>query len=95
MSKQEINRVIRRNLARFKYCYEKQLKRNPELSGKVKVQFTILGSGRVGEVQALEDTMGEPAVAQCIVSRVKRWRFPKPDGGSVTVAFPFVFSPSG
>ena len=91
----KIGKVVKRRVKAIKSCYEKQLKRNPDLSGKVKVQFTILGSGRVGEVQALEDTMGEPAVAQCIVSRVKRWRFPKPDGGSVTVAFPFVFSPSG
>jgi TonB family protein len=89
-----IGKVVRRRVKAIKTCYEKQLKRNPNLSGKVKVQFTILGSGRVGEVRALENTMGETAVAQCVVSRVKRWRFPKPDGGSVTVAFPFVFSPS-
>ena len=89
-----IGKVVKRRVKAIKTCYEKQLKRNPSLAGKVKVQFTILGSGRVGEVQALENTMGETAVAQCIVSRVKRWRFPKPDGGSVTVAFPFVFSPS-
>jgi hypothetical protein len=38
--------------------------------------------------------MGSDAVGDCIISRLKRWRFPKPDGGSVTVNFPFIFTPS-
>jgi hypothetical protein len=37
LTKEEIGRVIRRNLARFKYCYQKQLNANPNLQGKVAV----------------------------------------------------------
>ncbi|MCA9559589.1 MAG: TonB family protein [Myxococcales bacterium] len=90
-----IAKVVSRRKGAIKSCYEKQLKRNPKLAGKVKVQFTILQSGRVSNARVLEDTTGDPAVGKCIVSGMARWRFPKPDGGDVTVAFPFVFAPSG
>lgn len=90
-----IAKVVRRRRGAVKNCYEKQLKRNPKLSGKVKVQFTILESGRVREARVVQDSIGDPAVGKCIVRNVKRWRFPRPDGGSVTVAFPFLFQPSG
>ena len=89
-----IGSVVNRRKGAVKSCYEKQLKRNPKLAGKVKVQFTILESGRVGSTRVLEDTTGDPAVGTCIANAMQRWRFPKPDGGSVTVAFPFVFAPS-
>ncbi len=89
-----IAKVVGRRKGAVKSCYEKQLKRNPKLAGKVKVQFTILESGRVGQARVVEDTTGDPAVGTCIANAMKRWRFPKPDGGSVTVAFPFVFAPS-
>ncbi|MEE2787822.1 MAG: AgmX/PglI C-terminal domain-containing protein [Myxococcota bacterium] len=89
-----IGRVVGRRKGAIKSCYEKQLKRNPKLRGTVKVQFTILESGRVDRVKVLQDTTGDQAVGRCIKQKMRRWRFPKPDGGSVTVSFPFVFTPS-
>jgi TonB family protein len=94
LDQSSIASVINRRKGAVKSCYEKQLKRNPKLRGKVSIQFTILRSGRVGQVKAVEDTTGDPMVGRCIVQKMKRWRFPKPDGGEVTVAFPFVFAPS-
>jgi len=38
--------------------------------------------------------MGEPAVAECIKAQMDRWKFPPPEGGTVTVSFPFIFAPS-
>ncbi|MBU1899370.1 AgmX/PglI C-terminal domain-containing protein [Myxococcota bacterium] len=87
--------VVRRRQGSIKSCYEKQLKKNPKLEGKVKIQFTIEESGRVGEVKTMINTTGDPVVASCIEEKIQRFRFPKPSGGSVTVAFPFVFAPAG
>ena len=91
----KITQVVRRRKGTVKACYEKQLERNPRLSGRVKLQFTILESGRVGSTRILEDTIGDAQVGRCIAGAMKRWRFPKPEGGSVTIAFPFAFAPSG
>jgi TonB family protein len=90
----EIAKVVRRRKGAVKNCYERQLKRNPKLAGTVKIQFTIQQSGRIGQATVLQNTTGDSGLGTCIVSQIKRWRFRKPDGGSVTVAYPFVFAPS-
>ena len=94
LDKAAVSKVVRRRQGALKNCYEKRLKRLQKLAGKVMVQITILGSGRVGNVQVTQNTTGDSALVDCIRTNIKRWRFPKPDGGSVTFGFPFIFSPS-
>ena len=81
-------------MASIKECYEKELKRDPKLAGKITVGFTIETDGKVSETFIEGNTMGNKTVANCITGRIRTWRFPKPKGGSVTVAYPFIFSPS-
>lgn len=90
-----IAKVVRRRIKSLQDCYERELKRDPALSGKIEIEFTIGESGRVDEARVSNNGMGSKAVGSCIVSRVRRWRFPTPDGGSVTVNYPFIFTPSG
>lgn len=75
-------------------CYEKELKRNPSLKGKVVVRFTITASGRVSEVEIEENSLGNQAVASCIRTIVRGWAFPFKPEEDVPVSYPFVFSPS-
>ncbi|MEL6544217.1 MAG: AgmX/PglI C-terminal domain-containing protein, partial [Myxococcota bacterium] len=89
-----IAKVVRRRIRSLQDCYEKELKRDPSLAGKIEVEFTIGEDGRIEEAGVSNNTMGSDAVGSCIVSRVRRWRFPTPDGGSVTVNYPFIFTPS-
>lgn len=96
ISRDEVARVIRRNLSRFKHCYEQQLNAHPDLGGKVAVRFTIAPTGRVAEASAAEDTVGEAAVAQCVVDVMESLVFPAPRGGGVAVVtYPFVFATAG
>ncbi|MCB9547274.1 MAG: AgmX/PglI C-terminal domain-containing protein [Myxococcales bacterium] len=94
LSPASIASVVGRRKSAIKSCYEKQLRHNSKLAGKVRIQFTIEQSGRVSSVKVVEDTLSDPLVGKCIANAVQRFRFDKPDGGSVTVAFPFVFAPS-
>ncbi len=89
-----IARVVRSRLSAVKECYEHELKRNPKLAGKVVIRFSIDEDGRVASASVEENTMGDAEVGTCIVSRFERFRFPKPDGGTVTATFPFIFTPS-
>ena len=42
-----------------------------------------------------DSTLHDAAVEQCIVTRVRTWTFPAPDGGGVVaVEYPFVFTSS-
>ncbi|QQR89238.1 MAG: energy transducer TonB [Myxococcales bacterium] len=87
-------KMIRQRLGAIKACYERELKRNPSLSGKVTVEFTIQQSGSVSGAKSVENSTGDAAVAGCVVSAVQRFRFnPGPEGGSVTFRYPFVFEP--
>lgn len=89
-----VTRMIRQRIRAIQQCYERELRNNPTLAGRVLVRFTIQPTGSVSGATAPENTTGSPAVASCVVSTISRFRFnPGPDGGSVTYAYPFVFAP--
>ena len=95
LSEAKIGRVVRRNSKRIQGCYESELKKDRTLRGVIKVRFVILQNGRVGKTQILKNSMNSRTVAKCIQRKIKRWRFrDKPKGGSVTVAYPFHFTPA-
>jgi len=89
-----VSKEVRTRIGAIKACYERSLKRNPSLSGKVKVRWTITAAGTVASVEIEEDSMGDAEVTSCIKGLVSRWRFPAPSGGSVEVVYPFVFQSS-
>jgi TonB family protein len=89
-----IAKEVRARIGAIKGCYERALKRNPKLTGKIEVRWTITPAGTVQGVEIASDSMGDSEVANCIKGFVARWRFPAPSGGSVEVQYPFVFQAS-
>jgi hypothetical protein len=89
-----VAREVKSRMSAIKACYERALKRNPNLSGKIKLRWTITQAGTVSGVEIDDDSMGDAEVSSCIRGLVARWRFPAPSGGSVEVVFPFVFQAS-
>ena len=94
LNPKEASAIVMRGAPALQQCYERALKRNPNLSGKVVIHWTITQAGTVSGVDVEQDTLGDAEVASCIKSLVARWRFPAPSGGSVEVSFPFVFQSS-
>ncbi len=93
LDKRVIARVIRRGLARVKYCYEKSLARSPNLSGRLALRFVIGPDGKVTRIEVSSSTLGAPEIDQCVEGVLKSLVFPKPaGGGSVTVTYPFNFN---
>lgn len=95
LSQAQIARVMKRQIKALRACYEGALKRNRKLKGKIVIEFEILESGRTSGISFPTDQLGSSEVKRCIKTRAKYWRFPKPKGGSVFVAYPIVFTPSG
>jgi len=87
-------RYVRQRLKAMQGCYERELKRNPSLKGKIVVRFSILPSGRSGEIEFEQNTLGDEAVTSCIRSVIRGWIFPFKPSDAVSVAYPFVFSPA-
>lgn len=94
LSESEINSVMRRQLKSLRDCYESALKRQRTLAGKLVIRFEIDEQGRTQNIEFEDDSLGSGEVRECISKRAKYWRFPKPDGGSVFVAYPLVFTPA-
>jgi len=87
----QIARVVRRNWFQIKYCYEKELRKNPKLNGTILVSWYIQKTGYTNKVKIAKTTMKNKRVENCIVRRITRWKFPKPKGGIVMVKYPFKF----
>jgi TonB family protein len=88
----EVGRIIRRHWNEIKYCYEKELSKDPNLSGKVAIAFVIDPVGDVGDARVSESTLNNGGAESCMLSNVKRWKFPAPrGGGTVEVNYPFIF----
>jgi TonB family protein len=86
--------TIKTRLRAIQMCYEQQLRRNPNLAGKVTIEFTIQPRGNVTDVRVKENSTGDTAVGTCVANTVGSFRFnPGPEGGSVTYSYPFVFAP--
>jgi len=90
----DVSRVISDNIGGVKFCYELGLKRNPSLTGKAEIEFTIGENGRVVSARVVSSTLNDSRVESCILRKVRSMRFPAPEGGKVTVKYPFVFEQS-
>jgi outer membrane biosynthesis protein TonB len=96
LTKDEVGEVIHKHLSEIRYCYETALLRTPDLEGKLTAAFVIGGSGLVKTANAQASTLPDPRLDDCILRRLKSWRFPKPKGGiDVPVTYPFVFKTLG
>jgi TonB family protein len=96
LDKEIIRRIIRRHINEVKYCYETELTKKADLSGRVAVQFTIAATGQVIASVLQSSTMGNVRVENCVVQAVRRWEFPKPMGGGIViVSYPFNFQAGG
>jgi len=90
-----LSRYIRDRLGAIRGCYERELKRNPGLKGKVVVRFNITPAGRAGDVRIEENTLGSPEVASCISGLMRSWIFPFKPPDEVPVQYPFLFTSAG
>ena len=96
LDKNIVRRIVRAHIPELRGCHELGLTRDPQLSGRVVVDFAVLASGNVSESSLRESTVPDAAVGACMAAAIKRWTFPKPDRpATVTVSYPFELSPFG
>ena len=77
----------------IRYCYQRELTKNPAIKGKIVIKFVIAKDGSVSSANTKSSTMGSPTVENCVVSRFMRMQFPEPKGGGIViVSYPFFFS---
>ena len=93
MDRSVIDEVIKRHMSRIRYCYQRELTKDPSLAGKIVMKFTIAGDGSVSSANVKATSMNNLAVEDCILRTFMKMEFPKPKGnGSVFVSYPFMFT---
>ncbi|QRK13779.1 AgmX/PglI C-terminal domain-containing protein [Archangium violaceum] len=91
VDREVLARYIKNRLRSIQSCYEKELRRNPNLEGKVLVRFSFRPTGRMGEIEIEKNTLGNDAVASCTRTVLRGWIFPFKPGDDVSVALTFSF----
>ncbi len=96
LTKDEVGEVIHRHMSEVRYCYESAMLRQPDIEGKLLVNFTISGSGAVKTADMKQSTLPDPRLDDCIIRRLMTWKFPNTKGGiEVAVTYPFIFKTLG
>lgn len=95
LSMEIIRRVIHSHRDQIKYCYSKELTRNPNLSGKVNIKFTISPKGYVQQASVGATTLNNATVERCMTQKIRTWKFPEPKGGGIVIVnYPFILKSS-
>ena len=96
IEKDVIRRIVRAHVNEVRHCYNQGLSRDPSLAGRVAIELSITGTGKVGAAVVKETSLADAEVGDCIATAVARWTFPEPkDGANTIVTYPFVLSPGG
>lgn len=90
VSTREVHSAIWEHNDEITKCYEAGIKKDKELSGKMTIEVRIGAKGRVISAETTLNELG-PVVEKCVLKKIKRIRFPEPEGGLVTVELPMMF----
>ncbi len=93
-SREEIERVFDRNKGAIYALYNRALRMNPALEGKLVLRLTIEPNGTVSFCEVVSSELGDPDLEQKLVQRVLLFQFDAKDVEAVTTTKPIDFFPA-
>ena len=93
-SREQIEMVFDRNKAAIYALYNRALRDNPTLQGKVVVELTIAPSGEVTECHVLSSELKDEELEKKLVARIRLFRFDPKDVEPITTTKPIDFFPA-
>jgi hypothetical protein len=72
-------------------CYDRALRNNSNLAGKLTIAVRVAQNGSACSVNATSDTLGDPSVTSCVLQKFRSGKYPRPRGGCVDAAVPISF----
>lgn len=92
---EEIQIVFDRYKSALYRIYQKELRKNPSLQGKMVLRITILPDGSVAKASVESTDLDSEALSKAIVARVMKFKFGAKEGvPKVTILFPIDFLPN-
>jgi protein TonB len=94
-SREEIERVFDANKGRIFTLYNRALRENPALQGKVVLRLTIAADGRVTFCEIVSSELNDPELERGLVQRVLQFQFEaRDDVEPITTTKPIDFFPA-
>jgi len=93
-SPEEIELVFDKNKGAIYALYSRALRENPELQGKLVLEFTIAPSGDVTMCRVVSSELKDDDLERKIVARVKLFKFEARDVEPITTTKPIEFFPA-
>jgi TonB family protein len=93
-SREEIELVFDRNKGAIFALYNRALRNDPTLEGKLVLRLTIAPSGQVTACEVISSELGDPDLEAKLVARVKLFRFEARDVEPITTTKPIDFFPA-
>lgn len=93
-SREEIERVFDQNKGAIYALYNRALRENPELQGKLVLKLTIEASGEVSQVEVVSSELEDQELERKLVQRIRMFRFLEKDVPPVTTTKPIDFFPA-
>jgi hypothetical protein len=88
-----IRRVVRAHFNKIRFCYDRALRSQPTLAGKLVMNFTIDPKGGTKGVSVADGTISDPDLRSCVIAAFTSMSFPEPKSGPVVVTYPIEFTP--
>ena len=93
-SAEEVERVFQKNKGAIFSIYNRALRKNPSLAGKVVVELTIDPNGKVIKVTIVSSELGDEKLERKLALKIKKFVFARANVSQVTVSYPIDFLPS-
>ncbi|MEM7281986.1 MAG: AgmX/PglI C-terminal domain-containing protein [Pseudomonadota bacterium] len=93
-SREEIEMIFDRNKGAIFALYNRALRRDPTLQGKLVLKLTIAPSGKVTACEVVSSELADPELERKLVQRVKLFNFGAKDVSIMTTTKPIDFFPA-
>ena len=93
-SQEEIERVFQKNKGSIFNIYNRALRKDPSLQGKVVLELTIDPGGKVTKCKILSSELNNASLEKRLVSKIKKFKFASIKVPTITVTYPIDFLPS-
>jgi len=90
-TEESLRKVLSENMGRLTYLYNKYLKTNPNIGGKVEVEVTIGADGAVANAVILSSEIIIDDFKREILAAIRRWKYDAITQGQVKVVYPIIF----
>ena len=93
-SQEEIERVFQKNKGSIFSIYNRELRKDPSLQGKVVIELTIAANGTVTKCVIVSSELGHKKLEKRLVSKIKKFKFANKKVPVFIVKYPIDFLPS-